>query len=70
MELDVAVQNFSEQNGQLAKPLAKKIGKLAEFHQQAVRQAENRLSKLNQVRFPGQKAKCSKAETLTSCFSL
>ena len=27
MELDKAVQKFSEQNGQLGKPLAKKIGK-------------------------------------------
>ena len=51
MELDEAVQKFSEQNGQLGKPLAKKIGKLAELHQQTSRQAENRLSKLSQVSF-------------------
>uniref|UniRef100_A0A2I3GZK9 Spectrin repeat containing nuclear envelope protein 1 n=1 Tax=Nomascus leucogenys TaxID=61853 RepID=A0A2I3GZK9_NOMLE len=49
MELDAAVQKFSEQNGQLGKPLAKKIGKLTELHQQTIRQAENRLSKLNQA---------------------
>ncbi|XP_008563740.1 PREDICTED: nesprin-1-like, partial [Galeopterus variegatus] len=48
MELDAAVQKFSEQNGQLGKPLAKKIGKLTELHQQTIRQAENRLSKLSQ----------------------
>lgn len=50
-ELDEAVQKFSEQNDQLAKPLAKKIGKLTELHQQTIRQAENRLAKLSQVRF-------------------
>ncbi|KAM8962671.1 nesprin-1-like [Lycaon pictus] len=49
MELDAAVQKFSEQNGQLGKPLAKKIGKLTELHQQTIRQAENRLSKLSQA---------------------
>uniref|UniRef100_A0A8D2CRB9 Nesprin-1 n=1 Tax=Sciurus vulgaris TaxID=55149 RepID=A0A8D2CRB9_SCIVU len=49
MELDAAVQKFSEQNSQLGKPLAKKIGKLTELHQQTLRQAENRLSKLNQA---------------------
>ncbi|PNI93061.1 SYNE1 isoform 21 [Pan troglodytes] len=49
MELDAAVQKFLEQNGQLGKPLAKKIGKLTELHQQTIRQAENRLSKLNQA---------------------
>lgn len=49
MELDAAVQTFSEQHGQLGKPLAKKIGKLMELHQQTIRQAESRLSKLNQV---------------------
>uniref|UniRef100_A0A2K6KXR1 SYNE1 n=1 Tax=Rhinopithecus bieti TaxID=61621 RepID=A0A2K6KXR1_RHIBE len=49
MELDAAVQKFSEQNDQLGKPLAKKIGKLTELHQQTIRQAENRLSKLNQA---------------------
>uniref|UniRef100_A0A2K5S2Z0 Spectrin repeat containing nuclear envelope protein 1 n=1 Tax=Cebus imitator TaxID=2715852 RepID=A0A2K5S2Z0_CEBIM len=49
MELDAAVQKFSEQNGQLGKPLVKKIGKLTELHQQTIRQAENRLSKLNQA---------------------
>uniref|UniRef100_A0A8B9WPE5 Uncharacterized protein n=1 Tax=Bos mutus grunniens TaxID=30521 RepID=A0A8B9WPE5_BOSMU len=49
MELDKAVQKFSEQNGQLGKPLAKKIGKLTELHQQTIRQAENQLSKLNQA---------------------
>uniref|UniRef100_A0A8C8UIR1 Uncharacterized protein n=1 Tax=Peromyscus maniculatus bairdii TaxID=230844 RepID=A0A8C8UIR1_PERMB len=49
MELDAAVQTFSEQHGQLGKPLAKKIGKLMELHQQTIRQAENRLSKLNQA---------------------
>lgn len=54
MELDEAIQKFSEQNGQLGKPLAKKIGKLTELHQQTVRQAENRISKLSQVCFPGQ----------------
>lgn len=53
MELDAAVQTFSEQHGQLGKPLAKKIGKLMELHQQTIRQAENRLSKLNQVWAPG-----------------
>ncbi|XP_049759928.1 nesprin-1 isoform X14 [Elephas maximus indicus] len=49
MELDAAVQKFSEENGQLGKPLVKKIGKLAELHQQTIRQAENRLSKLSQA---------------------
>ncbi|XP_039707258.1 nesprin-1 isoform X7 [Pteropus medius] len=49
MELDEAVQKFSEQNDQLAKPLAKKIGKLTELHQQTIRQAENRLAKLSQA---------------------
>lgn len=52
MDLDEAVQKFSEHNGQLGKPLAKKIGKLTELHQQAIRQANNRLSKLSQVCFP------------------
>uniref|UniRef100_A0A8D1EB92 Uncharacterized protein n=1 Tax=Sus scrofa TaxID=9823 RepID=A0A8D1EB92_PIG len=51
MELDEAIQKFSEQNGQLGKPLAKKIGKLTELHQQTVRQAENRISKLSQAAF-------------------
>nr|XP_023420318.1 nesprin-1 isoform X2 [Cavia porcellus] len=49
MELDAAVQKFSEQHSHLSKPLAKKIGKLTELQQQTVRQAENRLSKLNQA---------------------
>ncbi|XP_024905248.1 nesprin-1-like [Pteropus alecto] len=49
MELDEAIQKFSEQNDQLAKPLAKKIGKLTELHQQTIRQAENRLAKLSQA---------------------
>uniref|UniRef100_A0A8C2USB2 Nesprin-1 n=1 Tax=Chinchilla lanigera TaxID=34839 RepID=A0A8C2USB2_CHILA len=49
MELDAAVQKFSEQHGHLGKPLAKKIGKLTELQQQTVRQAENRLSKLSQA---------------------
>ncbi|XP_022415225.1 nesprin-1 isoform X17 [Delphinapterus leucas] len=49
MDLGEAVQKFSEQNGQLGKPLAKKIGKLTELHQQAIRQADNRLSKLSQA---------------------
>lgn len=62
MELDKAVQKFSEQNGQLGKPLAKKIGKLTELHQQTIRQAENQLSKLNQVRFPGWQSIFSMAE--------
>lgn len=70
MELDAAVQKFLEQNGQLGKPLAKKIGKLTELHQQTIRQAENRLSKLNQVCVPGQKSKSSKAETSMFGFSL
>lgn len=62
MELDAAVQKFSEQNGQLGKPLAKKIGKLTELHQQTIRQAENRLSKLSQVGLPGQESKSFKAD--------
>ncbi|KAM9000867.1 nesprin-1 isoform 8-T9 [Sarcophilus harrisii] len=49
MELDAAVQDFAEQNSQLAKQLAKRIGKLTELHQQTIRQAEYRLSKLNQL---------------------
>ncbi|KAM9666884.1 nesprin-1 isoform 11-T14 [Trichechus inunguis] len=49
MELDAAVQKFSEENGQLGKPLVKKIGKLTELHQQTIKQAENRLSKLSQA---------------------
>uniref|UniRef100_A0A8C0CXZ9 Nesprin-1 n=1 Tax=Balaenoptera musculus TaxID=9771 RepID=A0A8C0CXZ9_BALMU len=49
IDLDEAVQKFSEQNGQLGKPLAKQIGKLTELHQQAIRQADNRLSKLSQA---------------------
>ena len=49
MELDAAIQTFSERHSQLGQPLAKKIGKLTELHQQTIRQAENRLSKLNQV---------------------
>ena len=62
MELDAAVQKFSEQNGPLGKPLAKKVGKLMELHQQTIRQAENRLSKLSQVCLPGQESKSSKVE--------
>lgn len=62
MELDKAVQKFSEQNGQLGKPLAKKIGKLTELHQQTIRQAENQLSKLNQVCFPGWQSTFSMAK--------
>ncbi|KAF6364671.1 hypothetical protein mRhiFer1_009806 [Rhinolophus ferrumequinum] len=49
MELDEAVQKFSEQNDLLGKPLAKKIGKLTELHQQTIRQAESRLSRLSQA---------------------
>ncbi|CAH7312413.1 unknown_gene_12013 [Phodopus roborovskii] len=49
VELDAAVQTFSEKHGQLGKPLAKKIGKLMELHQQTIRQAESRLSRLNQA---------------------
>ncbi|KAM8787975.1 nesprin-1-like isoform 3-T3 [Rhynchonycteris naso] len=49
MELGEAVLKFSEQSGQLGKPLAKKIGKLTELHQQTMRQAENRFSKLSQA---------------------
>lgn len=49
MELDAAIQTFSERHSQLGQPLAKKIGKLTELHQQTIRQAENRLSKLNQA---------------------
>ncbi|XP_016071417.1 PREDICTED: nesprin-1 [Miniopterus natalensis] len=49
VELDEAVQKFSEQNGQLGRPLTKKIGKLTELHLQTVRQAENRFSKLSQA---------------------
>lgn len=70
MELDAAVQKFSEQNGQLGKPLAKKIGKLTELHQQTIRQAENRLSKLGQVCLPGQESKSSKAEIQCLLFPL
>lgn len=54
MELDEAVQKFSEHNGQLGKPLAKKIGKLSELHQQTIKQAESRLSQLSQVCVPSQ----------------
>lgn len=49
MELEEAVQKFSEENNQLAKPLAKKLEKVMELHQQTIRQAENQISKLNQV---------------------
>lgn len=49
MELDGAVQKFSEQNGQLGKPLTKKVGKLMELHQQTSRQAETRFFKLSQA---------------------
>ncbi|XP_074043952.1 nesprin-1 isoform X5 [Macrotis lagotis] len=49
MDLDAAVQDFTEQNSQLAKQLVKRIGKLTELHQQTIRQAECRLSKLNQA---------------------
>ncbi|XP_045150652.1 nesprin-1 [Echinops telfairi] len=49
MALDAAVQKFSEENGQLGKPLVKKLGKLSELHQQSIRQAEHRLSRLNQA---------------------
>ncbi|XP_038626046.1 nesprin-1 isoform X2 [Tachyglossus aculeatus] len=49
IELDVAVRDFTEQNSQLAKKLSKKIGKLTELHQQTIRQAEYRRSKLNQA---------------------
>lgn len=68
MELDKAVQKFSEQNGQLGKPLAKKIGKLTELHQQTIRQAENQLSKLNQVCFPDWQSTFSMAEIQFSVF--
>lgn len=70
MELDAAVQKFSEKNGQLGKPLAKKIGKLIELHQQTLRQAENRLSKLGQVCVLGQESNSSKAEIQWSLFLL
>ncbi|EPQ19233.1 Nesprin-1 [Myotis brandtii] len=49
MELDGAIQKFSEQNGQLGKPLTKKVGKLTELHQQTSRQAETRFFKLSQA---------------------
>lgn len=49
VELDAAVQDFAEQNPQLAKHLAGSIGKLTGLHQQTIRQAEYRASKLNQV---------------------
>ena len=68
MELDKAVQKFSEQNGQLGKPLAKKIGKLTELHQQTIRQAENQLSKLNQVCSPDWQSTLSMAEIQFSVF--
>lgn len=70
MELDEAVQKFSKQNDQLGKPLAKKIGKLSELHQQTIKQAENRLSKLSQVRCPGQRSRRSEAESLSPVFLL
>lgn len=68
MELDKAVQKFSEQNSQLGKPLAKKIGKLTELHQQTIRQAENQLSKLNQVCFPDWQSTFSMAKIQFSVF--
>ncbi|XP_062833321.1 nesprin-1 isoform X16 [Anolis carolinensis] len=49
MELDAAVQDFTEQNPQLSKQLTGKISKLTELHQQTIRQAEYRGSKLNQA---------------------
>ncbi|KAH0622390.1 hypothetical protein JD844_024656, partial [Phrynosoma platyrhinos] len=49
MELDAAVQDFAEPNPQLSKQLTSKIGKLTELHQQTIRQAEYRASKLNQA---------------------
>uniref|UniRef100_A0A8D0G059 Uncharacterized protein n=1 Tax=Sphenodon punctatus TaxID=8508 RepID=A0A8D0G059_SPHPU len=49
VELDAAVQDFAEQNPQLSKQLANKIGKLTGLHQQTIRQAEYRASKLNQA---------------------
>lgn len=68
MELDGAVQKFSEQNGQLGKPLTKKVGKLTELHQQTSRQAETRFFKLSQVCVPGQESKFPRAEILCSVF--
>ncbi|XP_060128741.1 nesprin-1 isoform X4 [Zootoca vivipara] len=49
MELDAAVQDFAEQNPQLAKHLAGKISQLTALHQQTIRQAEYRASKLSQA---------------------
>ncbi|KAM6459267.1 nesprin-1-like [Liasis olivaceus] len=49
LELDAAVQSFAEQNPQLVKQLTGKINKLTAFHQQIVREAEYRASKLNQA---------------------
>ncbi|XP_061480140.1 nesprin-1 isoform X3 [Rhineura floridana] len=49
VELDAVVQDFAEQNPQLAKQLAGKISKLTALHQQTIRQAEYRSSKLNQA---------------------
>uniref|UniRef100_A0A8C8SEV2 Uncharacterized protein n=1 Tax=Pelusios castaneus TaxID=367368 RepID=A0A8C8SEV2_9SAUR len=49
VELDASVQDFAEQNNQLAKQLTDRIGKLTGLHQQTIRQAEYRASKLNQA---------------------
>ncbi|XP_078239370.1 nesprin-1 isoform X9 [Pogona vitticeps] len=49
VELDAAVQDFAEQNPQLAKQLTGRIGKLTALHHQTIRQAEYRASKLNQA---------------------
>ncbi|XP_013912844.1 PREDICTED: nesprin-1-like [Thamnophis sirtalis] len=49
LELEAAVQSFAEQNPQLGKQLTGKINKLTEFHQQIIREAEYRASKLNQA---------------------
>ncbi|KAM7172376.1 nesprin-1 isoform 3-T4 [Macrochelys suwanniensis] len=49
VELDASVQDFAEQNNQLAKQLANRIEKLTGLHQQTIRQAEYRAAKLKQA---------------------
>lgn len=48
-ELDVAMQEFGEQNPLLARQLSTTLNKLTELHSQTIRLAEGRTSRLKKV---------------------
>lgn len=50
-ELDVAVQEFGEQNPLLARQLGATLSKLTELHSQTSRLAEGRTSRLKKVKW-------------------